>query len=120
MSHARNTGPMQASPRCGARTRNGETCRAPALRRKTRCRMHGGTAGSGAPFGNGNAVKHGFFTSEAIEERKFVRTVLTEAETFLRKLPAGSPMICNHDESGTRHIVPGTDSPPPHLTNDSK
>ena len=93
MSHARNTGPMQASPRCGARTRNGKTCRAPALRGKTRCRMHGGAAGSGAPFGNGNAVKHGFFTSEAIDERRFVRTVLTEAENLLRQLPAGPEAI---------------------------
>lgn len=87
MSHARNTGPMQASPRCGAQTRDGEPCRAPALRGKTRCRMHGGAAGSGAPFGNKNAVKHGFFTRDAIEERKFVRTVLTEAENVLRQLP---------------------------------
>lgn len=91
MSHARNTGPMQASQRCGAQTRNGEPCRAPALRGKTRCRMHGGAAGSGAPFGNGNAVKHGFFSRDAIEERKFVRTVLIEAENVLRQLPtAGS------------------------------
>lgn len=86
MSHARNTGPMQASPRCGAQTRNGETCRAPALRGRTRCRMHGGVARSGAPFGNNNAVKHGFFTSEAIDERKFVRAVLSEAEALLRDL----------------------------------
>lgn len=86
MSHARNTIPMQASPRCGAHTRNGETCRAPALRGKTRCRMHGGAAGSGAPVGNRNARKHGFFTKEAIDERRFVRTVLSEAEALLRGL----------------------------------
>lgn len=99
MSHARNTGAMQASPRCGAQTRNGDTCRAPALRGKTRCRMHGGAPGSGAPFGNGNAVKHGFFTREAIEERKFVRTVLIEAENLLRTLPARSETDCNHARS---------------------
>ena len=86
MNHARDTGPMQASPRCGAQTRNGDTCRAPALRGKGRCRMHGGARGSGAPFGNGNAVKHGFFTGEAAEERKFVRTALIEAEKLLQKL----------------------------------
>ncbi|WP_246229975.1 HGGxSTG domain-containing protein [Bradyrhizobium cytisi] len=86
MSHARNTGAMQASLRCGAQTRNGETCRAPALRGKARCRMHGGAWGSGAPFGNSNAIKHGFFTGEAIEERKLVRAVLTEAEDLLREL----------------------------------
>jgi len=120
VSHSRNTDPMQASPRCGARTRNGETCRAPALRGKLRCRMHGGAWGSGAPFGNGNAVKHGYFTSEAIEERKFVRTVLIEAETFLRKLPAGSLSNGNPDVSGTPHSAAGTDSPRPHLTKAGK
>ena len=111
MSHARNTGPMQASPRCGAQARNGETCRAPALRGKARCRMHGGAWGSGAPFGNANAVKHGYFTGEAIEERKFVRSALTEAETLLRKLVTGSETLCNRGESETDCTLPGTDSP---------
>ncbi|WP_271670020.1 HGGxSTG domain-containing protein [Bradyrhizobium sp. CCBAU 51627] len=120
MSHTRNTGPMRASARCGARTRNGETCRAPALRGKTRCRMHGGTAGSGAPVGNGNAVKHGYFTSEAIDERKFVRAILIQSETFLRELPAGSLTNCNPDVSGTPESAPGTDSPLPRLTNAGK
>lgn len=120
MSHARNTGPMQASPRCGAQTRNGDTCRAPALRGKTRCRMHGGAAGSGAPFRNRNVVKHGFFSSEAIEERTLVRTVLIEAENLLRQLPTGPEATCNPSNSETQHTVPGTESAPPHLTNDSK
>lgn len=83
MSHARNTGPMRASPRCGARTRSGGSCRAPAAYGKTRCRMHGGAARSGASFGNSNALKHGFFASEAVEERKAVRAVLSEAEKLL-------------------------------------
>ncbi|WP_426412564.1 HGGxSTG domain-containing protein [Bradyrhizobium ganzhouense] len=86
MSHTRNTGPMLASPRCGAQTRNGENCRAPALRGKARCRMHGGAWGSGAPFGNGNAVKHGFFTGEALDERRQIRTLLDEAQQLLTKL----------------------------------
>lgn len=55
--------------------------------------MHGGAAGSGAPFGNGNAVKHGFFTSEAIDERKLVRAVLSEAENFLQELKRRRPAL---------------------------
>ena len=47
--HKRNTAPMLASPRCGARTRSGAPCRAPAVAGKKRCRMHGGAKGSGAP-----------------------------------------------------------------------
>ncbi|MBR0685373.1 hypothetical protein JQ594_05565 [Bradyrhizobium manausense] len=109
MSHPRNTVPMQASSRCGAQTRNGEACRAPALRGKSRCRMHGGAWGSGAPFGNSNAVKHGYFTSEAIDERKFIRTVLIEAETLLRRLSAGSETARNPDESETKCTTPGTE-----------
>ena len=30
--------------------------------------MHGGAPGSGAPLGNKNALKHGRYTREAIEE----------------------------------------------------
>jgi glucans biosynthesis protein len=86
MSHARNTGPMQGSLRCDAKTRAGSTCRAPAVRGRIRCRMHGGAAGSGAPFGNSNALKHGFFASEAVHERKFVRIVLKEARKLLNEL----------------------------------
>jgi hypothetical protein len=50
---APRTGPLRngnphgnpnAAPRCGARTRSGCPCRAPALRNKLRCRMHGGAS----------------------------------------------------------------------------
>jgi len=68
--HQRNFGPMMQSARCGAKTRAGTPCLAPATRGRARCRMHGGAAGSGAPKGNRNALKHGVYTSEAIEWRK--------------------------------------------------
>ena len=79
-------GPMRASPRCGATTRNGAPCRAPAVRGKTRCRMHGGAPGSGAPRDNRNALKHGLFTRTAFAERDQVRTLLDEARKLLLKL----------------------------------
>jgi len=78
-----NTGPMLASPRCGAKTRSGAACRAPAVKRRKRCRMHGGAAGSGAPRANRNARKHGLFTRDAIEERRRIREVLGEARRLL-------------------------------------
>ncbi len=77
-NHPRNTGPMLASPRCGAKTRSGKPCRSPAVTGKRRCRMHGGAAGSGAPRGNQNARKHGWYTREAIEERKQLRALLRQ------------------------------------------
>jgi glucans biosynthesis protein len=85
-AHTRNTAPMQASPRCGARTRDGGTCRAPAARGKARCRMHGGARRTGAPRGNGNATKHGSFAQEAIAERRQIQLLLAEGRRLLRDL----------------------------------
>jgi hypothetical protein len=84
--HARNTGPMRASPRCGAKTRCGALCRSPAVRGRRRCRMHGGAPGSGPPRGNRNARKHGLFTREAIAERKRIQAMLGEARKFLQAM----------------------------------
>jgi uncharacterized protein YjcR len=74
--HPRNTGPMLASQRCGAKTRSGGSCRSPAVQDKKRCRMHGGAAGSGAPRGNKNARKHGLYTRDAIAQRRQVRELM--------------------------------------------
>ena len=84
--HPRNTGPMLASPRCGAKTRAGGTCRSPAVRSKKRCRMHGGAPGSGAPKENQNALKHGMFTKDAIEERQQVRALIGQARKLLQEM----------------------------------
>ena len=84
--HARNTGPMLASPRCGAKTRCGGSCRSPAVRGRRRCRMHGGAPGSGAPRGNQNARQHGLFTRDAIAERKRIQALLGEARKFLQAM----------------------------------
>ena len=83
---APTTGPMLASPRCGAKIRTGGSCRAPAVRGKRRCRMHGGTPRSGAPSGNRNARKHGLFTKDAIAGRKQVQAVLADAWKLLREM----------------------------------
>jgi hypothetical protein len=77
--HRRNTAPMLASRRCGAKTRSGKPCRAPAVAGKARCRMHGGAAGSGAPAGNQNAWKHGAYTSEILEMRRAVAAIVRDS-----------------------------------------
>ncbi|WP_312015827.1 HGGxSTG domain-containing protein [Bradyrhizobium liaoningense] len=84
--HTRNTAAMQASPRCGARTRSGTACLAPAVHGKTRCRMHGGAARSGAPRGNQNAQKHGLFAQDRITERRAMRSLLGETRKLLQEL----------------------------------
>jgi uncharacterized protein YjcR len=48
--------------------------------------MHGGAAGSGAPRGNKNALKHGLYTKEAIAERRYLRELINQAKQTLEEL----------------------------------
>ena len=77
--HKRNTDPMVNSKRCGAKTRSGKPCAAPAVKGKERCRMHGGARGSGAPLGNQNALKTGRHT-------KALRETVREGNEAIRQL----------------------------------
>ena len=77
---------MHESPRCGAKTRRGTPCHAPAVKGKKRCRMHGGTPGSGAPKGNKNALKNGCYTREAIAERRAIAQLLSSGRKLLEGL----------------------------------
>ena len=85
-NHERNTAPMLASPRCGARTRDGHPCRSPAVRGKLRCRMHGGAPGSGAPRKNKNALKSGFYTREEIEQRRRIHDLIRQSNKFCSEI----------------------------------
>lgn len=73
---------LLSSPRCGAKTRSGTPCQAPAVKGKCRCRMHGGNS-PGAPKGNKNALRHGLYTAEAIAERNKLRDLLRELRELL-------------------------------------
>jgi glucans biosynthesis protein len=48
--------------------------------------MHGGAAGSGAPHGNKNALKHGRYTREAIEERRRLRALLRQSRSLIQQI----------------------------------
>jgi hypothetical protein len=64
------------APRCGARTRSGTPCQRPAIRGRKRCRLHGGLS-PGAPRGENNGnYKSGDWTLEAVEERKWLRSLV--------------------------------------------
>jgi hypothetical protein len=67
---------LRAARRCGARTRAGAPCQCPAIRGRNRCRLHGGRS-PGAPRGerNGN-FKIGYWTAEAVEERRWTKEML--------------------------------------------
>ena len=89
------SGDPSTAPRCGARTRSGRACLAPAIRGKRRCRMHGGrSTGPRTPEGLARSRrarwKHGRFSEETRRER--AAAVLA--------VPAGTPITL-----GTRFVV---------------
>lgn len=74
---------MLGSRRCGAATRSGGLCRAPAVKDKLRCRKHGGAAGSGAPKGNRNARKHGLYAAEQRAEHRRIMDFVRQCNRVL-------------------------------------
>ena len=79
-----NTYAFNKAARCGARTKrnNGSPCRAPAVRGKRRCRIHGGSKGSGGQQSNKNSLKHGYTTAEAKNFRMDVSNALKAAKAI--------------------------------------
>ena len=73
--------PFLYSPRCGAKTRSGKLCKAPAMK-NGRCRMHGGMS-TGPPKDNKNALKYGFYTKEAIAQRRYTRQLIKDSRELL-------------------------------------
>ena len=47
--------------------------------------MHGGAAGSGAPVGNRNALRHGCRTAGALEMRRLASSLVREARELTGK-----------------------------------
>ena len=77
---------MHLSPRCGAKTKTkmGRPCQSPAMT-NGRCRMHGGKS-PGAPKGNRNGWKHGYWSAEAIADRRALNALIKEAREQLDSL----------------------------------
>ena len=68
---------LRLTPRCGAKRRDGLPCQKPRAKGRTRCRLHGGAPGSGAPKGEANGrYAHGLLTAEAMEERIALSAIL--------------------------------------------
>lgn len=77
---------FQLSPRCGARTKrnHGRPCKSPAVRGKKRCRIHGGSMGSGAPRGNQHALKHGQTTAQVKAFKKQINQTLKQGQEIMK------------------------------------
>ncbi|MCP4611080.1 MAG: hypothetical protein GY845_20415 [Planctomycetes bacterium] len=81
--------PMNA-PRCGAMTRKGTSCLASAMT-NGRCRMHGGKSTGprtqeGLELSRKANFKHGFYSFELLEERKFIRQILRDSREILEQV----------------------------------
>lgn len=88
MSDARrcNLAPIMQSARCGAKTRAGAPCQAPATQGKARCRMHGGVNGSGVPKGNKNAVKSWLHGAAVIGWRNDIIGLMSKTRAVIAKI----------------------------------
>jgi hypothetical protein len=80
-------GDFTKAPRCGAKTRRGTACQAPAMH-NGRCKFHGGKS-TGPKTAAGLAkmreakTKHGFYSAEAKALRKYGRELLNRSKKFL-------------------------------------
>ena len=80
-------GDLSNAPRCGAKTRKGTPCRAPAMK-NGRCRMHGGkSTGPRTPEGLERSRKanwkHGRYSAESIAMNRYIRQLLRESREIV-------------------------------------
>jgi len=88
------------SRRCTATCRNGDPCRAWAVRGTDppRCASHGGSKSPpGAPLGNTNALKHGFYAQSDLPEDATIDDIIArlymqqlELETYIAEVKAAN------------------------------
>ncbi len=87
----RNDNPVSdflQDPRCGARTRAGTPCRAPAMW-NGKCRLHGGCStgprtAAGLQRLREAKTRHGLYAKEALNFRRRVNQILREAKAHVR------------------------------------
>jgi hypothetical protein len=75
---------LRQCKKCGAKTRRGTPYASPAVALQSRCRMHGGAQGSGAPCGKRNgAYRTGAFAKAAIKDLRTMRALVRESREML-------------------------------------
>ena len=77
------------APRCSAMSKRSRCrCRAPAMRGRPVCRMHGARAG--APKGKANgAWRHGMATNDMVAERRQLAELVREAGKMIAAMRGG-------------------------------
>ena len=85
------SGNPSSAPRCGARTRAGSPCKAPAIRGRRRCRLHGGLSTGpktleGIERIRAARTQHGRFSAEGLAFERHRRTYFRDAYRSVRAL----------------------------------
>jgi hypothetical protein len=70
---------------CAAQLKTGGRCQRPPAAGKRRCFQHGGARGVGAPKGNRHNWRDGFYSREAMAERKRINGFIRECLRTLRE-----------------------------------
>ena len=81
-----SNGADDAAPRCKARLRTGGRCLLPPAAGKRRCFQHGGARGIGAPKGSWRNWRDGFYTREAVAERRRINGFIRQCLQTLREI----------------------------------
>jgi hypothetical protein len=77
---------LRTLPRCQAKAKSTrQRCGNAAMKGKRVCYIHGGKS-PGAPAGNQNALKYGYYTKESIAERKYVRQIIKQANQLINEI----------------------------------
>jgi hypothetical protein len=70
-------------PRCCAKSKGtGKPCGQPAMKGKRVCYYHGGKS-PGAPRENKNALKSGYYTKQAVRERKYISEFISLSQEMI-------------------------------------
>ncbi len=100
--------PARGRAKCGAKTRSGAPCQAPAVKGRKRCRQHGGTL-PGAPSTNQRAKKHGIygthFTPDEIAALDDIRARVgsLDAEIELMRVRINRALDAEAHAAGNEH-----------------
>jgi hypothetical protein len=107
---------LALAPRCGAHTRSGCPCRAPSIRGKLRCRMHGGrSTGPRTPEGLARVraarTIHGRYSAQARAHERHVLAVFRRGQVLLAAVRCGDRLP--PDLADRLNRVPPVLMPPP-------
>ncbi len=76
---------LRTLPKCRAKAKStGQRCGNPAMKGKRVCYIHGGKS-PGAPIGNQNALKFGYYTKKMKADRIFVRQIIKQTNELINQ-----------------------------------